>query len=113
MNISDLKEGVINSHRLRICHLGITSCMHSRSFHRVPFFPLTKFVCSGMSVMESVARGTEGDDLPLVFKIPALFPSTDNRCSAREVAGLLGFGDVVLPAILGESRVITFHDSLS
>ena len=52
--------------------------------------------------MESVARGTEGDDLPLVFKIPALFPSTENECSAREVAGLLGFGDVVLPAILGE-----------
>ena len=55
-----------------------------------------------MSVMESVARGTEGDDLPLVFKIPALFPSTENRCSEREVAGLLGFGDVVLPAILGK-----------
>jgi len=60
----------------------------------------------GMSVMESVARGTEGDDLPLVFKIPALFPTTENVCSGREVAGLLGFGDVVLPAILASYMVL-------
>merc|ERR1719187_525793 len=68
---------------------------------------ITPFVTAGgMSVMESVARGTEGDDLPLVFKIPALFPTTENVCSGREVAGLLGFGDVVLPAILASYMVL-------
>jgi len=68
---------------------------------------ITPFMTAGgMSVMESVARGTEGDDLPLVFKIPALFPTTENICSQREVAGLLGFGDVVLPAILASFMVL-------
>jgi len=67
---------------------------------------VTPYFTKGASVMESVARGTDSDDMPLVFKVPTLFHSTENICSKRRVAGLLGFGDVIIPSILTSFMVL-------
>ncbi|XP_036364756.1 signal peptide peptidase-like 2A isoform X5 [Octopus sinensis] len=59
------------------------------------------FTENGESVMVDVATGKSGhhsESLPLVFRVPPLFPSHPSVCFVQE--SLLGFGDVILPGVL-------------
>ena len=67
------------------------------------------FTKNGDSVMLDVATGgasnsASKEKIPFLFRVPHVVPSIyDNLCTDKTRESMLGYGDIILPGVLGNS----------